>query len=68
MRILKRSICNVVFEALSPSYYRADSLELFYAGLELGWRIQSGDWRDPQPYLTKEAAVQRYIMSMQNFG
>ncbi len=68
MKTLKRSICDVVFEALSPSYYRKDSLELFYAGAALGWRLQSGDWVDPCPYRTKELAIQRYVTSMQNFG
>ncbi len=68
MKTLKRSICDVVFEALSPSYYRADSLELFYAGLDLGWRLKDGGYNDPLPYPSKEAAVQRYVNAMQNFG
>lgn len=68
MKLLIRKIFDIPFEVLSPSYYKCDSLELFYAGLEHGWRIQSGDWIDPQPYGSKEAAVRRYITSMQNFG
>lgn len=68
MRRLTRKICELEFDVYSPSYYRCDSLELFYTGLVSGWRLQSGDYVDPMPYQSKEAAMHRYLTAMMNVG
>ncbi len=68
MKQFTKNICGIDFVPHSPSYFRKGTLEIFYAGIEFGWRLKDGGYMDPLPYASKEAAVMRHITAMENFG
>ncbi len=65
MKHLKRRICDVEFDVLSPCYYSRGTLQIVYLGFEFGWRLIDADYTDPTPYKAKEDAVMRYVYAMQ---